>query len=238
MVSGKGRAILGVVPDDAEGVSTEWICRRLSAQPQDLGDAFESLKAGGALLGFAGLWMKPAGYQVGTAAFLAALDEIHKESPERMLIDPVTVASRAGLKWKGKPLARAADRMAQDGVLAAFPEGVRSVEFRPTLPARQRQLLDRVVAEIEKEEINAPNAFEVSKALSIPMHAVEEIIRIGVLCGEIVQIAETVFYTPRQLQALRTRIGDSGPLTASAVRDSLGTTRKYAVALLSYLRPR
>jgi selenocysteine-specific elongation factor len=234
-------AILELVPDDAEGATTEWICRRLGVDAQALGDSFERLRLDGKLFGLAGVWLTPKGYEVGAERFVSALSSYHDEHPDRILADPLEISNRAELRWKGKPLRRAASKMAEQGRIAYFPEGVRAIGFRAQLPVRQREFLGRVLERIESQPVDTPNPFEISRQLSAPQPAVEEIVRIGVLAGEIVQLTDSVYYTPRQLEVLSARLAgirESDEFTASRLRDELQTSRKYAVAILRHFHPR
>jgi selenocysteine-specific elongation factor len=66
---------------------------------------------------------------------------------------------------------------------------------------------------------------------------VDEIIKIGLQAGELVSLGEGVFYTPSQIGVLKekVRVASGGkPFAAAAVRDALGTTRKYVIPLLEF----
>lgn len=230
-------AIIEAVGDGPEGTPTEEICRRLGKSPQALGDAFEDLRETERLHGFAGLWLSPQGYREGTERFLAALAELHQANPTQTGIPRERVVAAARLPWSGKPLDRIVSDLASKGRVSASGTLVRDVAFRPQLPPRQRQFLDRVIEQLVTEEVNTPTPFQIAQSLGVPISAAEEIMRLGVQVGELVQLADIVFYTPAQLDALKSRlakiVGDQ-PFAAGEIRDALGTSRKYAIPLLEY----
>jgi selenocysteine-specific elongation factor len=231
------QAILEILGDAVNGLSTEEICRRLGETPQTLGDTFESLKGNGKVLGFAGLWFSAAGYEEAKGRFLDALRDVHEKFPTQALVPRERAVSRAGLGWEGKSLDRIVADLASQGLLVAGGTNIRRADFRPQLPPRQRQFLDRVLEEIRGEEINVPSPHDIAKRLGIPHQAVEEIVNLGVQAGELVFLAENVYYTPAQLETLarKVRAASGGkPFAAGTMREALGTSRKYMIPLLEH----
>ncbi len=230
-------AILQVVAENPNGVATEEICRLLSKSPQALGQVFEDLGKTGALKGFAGHWFSEAGYRAGAIQFLEGLTLVHAKNPSRASVPREPAVKTAGLEWAGKPLDRLMSAMAAEGLLEVYGTNVRAPNFSVDLAPRQRQLLDRVKEALVAESVNVPNPYEISKTISVPSQAVDEIIKIGLQAGELVAVGEGVFYTPAQLAALKERVREvtgGKPFAASAVRDALGTTRKYVIPLLEH----
>ena len=225
-------AILRVVGENPDGVATEEICRLLGKTPQALGQVFEDLSKKGLLKGFAGHWFSEAGYRAGFEKFLEGLKVTHEKNPSR-----ASVPREAAVKAAGKPLDRLMAAGAAEGAIEVYGTNVRLPGFAVDLAPRQRQLLDRVKEALEAEWVNVPNPFEISKTINVPSQAVDEIIKIGLQAGELVAVGEGVFYTPAQLKVLKEKVREASagkPFTASAVRDALGTTRKYVIPLLEY----
>ena len=229
--------ILEMVSKDPNGVTTERICRFTRKTPQELGGVFERLLAQSKLLGFAGLWMSDASYEEGKNRIVAALTELHAANPTEADISPARAAKAAELKWDGKPLDRIITKLGTDGAIAVGPRGISLQNFTLELTPRQRALLDRVIEAIELDLIGTPSPHAIAQSLGIPRQAVEEILRLGLRSGEILQIADVVFYTPKQVEELKSqvaRIADGKPFTSTDLRDSLKTTRKYILPLLDY----
>ncbi|HEY0867207.1 MAG TPA: selenocysteine-specific translation elongation factor [Fimbriimonas sp.] len=231
-------AILEAVGSDPNGTQTDEVCRRIGKTPQALGDAFEALAREGKLYGFAGLWMTPEAFEKGYESFAKALNDLHDQKPTQSFVQREQVVHRAGFKWAGKNLDRILSRLASEGRVAVQGTGVRDAGFRVRLTPRQRELLDKVKAELEKEAVNVPTVQEVARSIPVPPQAVEEILRVGTNAGEIVPVGEGIFYTIPQIDRLKLRIAAASggePFTAGDMRDALGTTRKYIIPLLEHL---
>lgn len=227
--------ILALVGDSPEGMATEEIARTLGRTSQQLGDVFEAIRKEGRLGGYAGRWLSPGGLDAAGKAMEEALRTEHAKTPMIPMVPRERVVKTAGLKWEGKPLDRLVSRLVERGDLAADGTGIRLPEFRVQLPTRQRALLDRVLVALTEEPINVPGANEISRTLNIPVQAVEEVFKLGVAAGEVVDLGEGIRYTPTQLEAISERLrGFGAPFTAAEARDSLGTSRKYIIPLLEW----
>lgn len=230
-------SILKFVGGYPEGVMTAKICDRFRKSPQELGDIFEELLEVDAICGFAGLWILPEALEVGKTKFLEALLALHEEFPNKPGIPLTDIVARASLNWSKKPLDRIVSRMEMEGSLVVRDSMARHTEFHPTLPSRQRQFLDRVLAEIRSVEIDVPNPYELSKLLHAPKQAMEETIQLGILLGELIYIEEGIFYTPEQLELIRIKMiqaAEGKPFSVAQMRDRLGTSRKYVYPLMQY----
>ncbi len=230
-------AVLDAVGNDPVGRGTAAICKDLDRTPQQLGDVFETLRREGRLHGFAGQWIKPAAFDVGVDRFLEALDALHARHPAQPSHPTAKVVAAARLGWSGKPLDRILARLAEKGAIAMRGDEIRRPAFRVALGERQRAFLDRVVALIDEGGVNTPNAHEIGKRLPAPPQAVGEVLNLGEDVGEIVTLADGVLFTVKGLAEVRERVrrGAGGkPFTLGEMRDSLGTSRRVAVALLEH----
>lgn len=230
-------AVLSVVSAAGEGVPTEEICRVLGRTPQDLGSTFESLKGSGKLFGFAGLWLTPSRFEECAHRLERALHDLHEAEPTRSTQTRERALKHAGLRWSGKPLDRIIAALAESGRLVSRGTEIAHPEFRVRLNARQAELLDRVVAELQSHGASVPGGRDLAQLLAVPIQAVEEILRLGVQAGRLLRVAEDVHYTTEQVEGFKEavrRLGRAGRFTAAEFRDELGTTRKYAIALLEH----
>lgn len=228
-------AILDAVGDSPDGRGTAAILKTLGKTPQQLGDAFEALRREGRLFGFAGQWIKPKAFDEGVDRLIAALEGLHVKAPAQPSHPAAKAVHAARLGWSGKPLDRILARLVEKGAIAMRDDEIRRPGFRVKLGDRQRALLDRIVEILEAGDTNPPNAYEIGKRLPAPLPAVHEILQLGEDVGEIASLADDVLFTSRSLSVLRERIrnGTEGrPFTLGEMRDSLGTSRRVAVALL------
>ena len=234
----EAQTVVQAVAKSPHGLPTDEVCRIVGKSPQALGDTLESLKSGGALLGFAGLWLTPEQFETQSTAYLKALAQIHDGEPTKMAHPRELPLQKAGLKWSGKPLDRLVARMVEEGRLRAQGTQVALAGFKPRFSDKQRALLDRVAQELSKNGVSVPSVEEAANSLHVPRQAVEEIVRIGLAAGEFVRIEEGIYLPTSALdQAIKkTReVFKDKRFSASEFRESLGTTRKYAIPLLEYL---
>jgi selenocysteine-specific elongation factor len=230
-------AILGAVGENLNGVPTEEICRTLGKSQQALGDAFEKLLKQEKLRGFAGLWFTESGFEQGLAKFMTALQSLHEKNTGMANIPRDRVIQAAGLSWNGKPLDRILAALAQEGRLVVNGTNVRAPEFKVQFATKQRQFLDRIIQALEAQPVNTPNPHQLSEIIHAPIQAVEEVLRLGVQSGEVVSLGEGVYYTRGQLENLKKRtleLMGTKPFPAAALRDKLGTTRKFIIPMLEY----
>lgn len=218
--------ILDVVTDDPNGTSTAQVCKKLGVTPQELGDDFERLRARGALLGFAGVWLTPKGLEDLTTKLTETLNKRSMTVPAAM--------NASGLTWKGKPLDRLLTLLAEKRKIVLVGEKIRPWGGASDYTPKQQKLLDRVLAILSEQEIEVPPPSYIARELVVPKEAVVEILRLAAQSGDVIQVDEAIYYTKAQMEAIRrlTR----GHKAAAAVRDSLNTTRRYSEPILIYLR--
>ncbi|MBS1724619.1 MAG: selenocysteine-specific translation elongation factor [Armatimonadetes bacterium] len=230
-------SVANLIADSKAGIATDEVCRTVGRDRQALGDTFQSLVQTRRIVGFAGLWFSPEAFKKCAVAFLSALEALHDREPAKAAFSREKVAAAAGLEWQGKPLDRIItflgeqSKLRVSGGLLAFPgRGA-------TLNAAQRQLLERVTSLLESSGVNVPSPSETALALGVPVQAVNAMLDMGLKAGELVRLADLVWYTPAQIQGLlataKAKLGGER-FSVSQFREALGTSRKYAIPLLEY----
>ena len=230
--------IVEAVGADPDGVPTEEIGRRLAKTPQELGDPIEKLRKDRKIVGFAGLWFNPETFLSEAEVFLKALREENELTPTVAFVARERVLQRTGRTWQGKPLDRIVSMLADLGKLEQNGPLIKHAKFRLTLTPKQRQLLDRVLAELSKEEINVASHPDLARALVVPPQAITEVLNLGAQAGEIVAVGEYLHYTPKQIEGIKERLRQhfgTRPFTAAEGKQALGTSRKYAIPLFEHL---
>ena len=230
-------AIRELVGDNPNGLTTDEIARSLGASLTDLGDDFEGLRHEGHLRGFAGRWLSEAGFRALVVTLRAALKELHDANPTQSLHPRERVFEQAGLRWAGKPLDRLIASLASEGVIIAEGTGIRDAEFSLQLSAKTRVFLDRVKEALDAGGSNAPAPHELTKTLSVPPQAIDEVLRLGVEARELIRVADGIFYTSDTIAKLTAQLTEAfgtRPFEASEVRDLLGSSRKYVIPLLEF----
>lgn len=230
-------SILQALGEKREGVPTEEICRLIGKTPQALGTTFETLSKSEKIRGFAGLWFSVAGFESGKAALLQSLRAMHEQTPTIGAHPRERVVALAKLPWAGKPLDRILAALDAEGVLVVTGNTIRAQDFRVQLTDKQAAFLARTRAALEGSGLNVPGMADLARAVPAPVQAVEEIIRLGIQAGEIVRVADDLFYTAGQIDQIKTQMREhfgSKPFAASDFRDRFQTSRKYTIPLLEF----
>lgn len=231
-------SVIAAVSAHPNGTPTEEVARQLGQSLQALGSVFEKLLQEGRLVGFAGLWLTAQGFQSASDRFMLSLKNFHETNPSTRIHPREKVVEQAGLKWQGKPLDRILATLVQEGRIIVEGTGVRAADFSVQLSPKQRTLLDRAVAELEKGGGNVPAPLDIARALAVPPQAVEEILRLGIEAKEVVRIEEGIFYSATQIQGFKQRLEKEMAgrgFSAAEFRDLIGSSRKYVIPLLEYL---
>lgn len=227
--------ILAVVSSAPNGLPSEEIARQLGRGVTQLGTPFETLKSSGKLISYAGHWID---LELRSSLFeriLAALRAAHTLSPQKLGVPRGEITQRAGLDWESKPIARLLQDMEQNGLVRILGNDLAAHDFVVELPPRQEALLVRVEELLGAAGANVPSAREISQALSIPLQATTEILRIGVGAGRLVFLAEDVVYTTGQVADFQKALASmSQPFAASDFRDAIQSSRKFVIPILEY----
>ncbi|HEY3781916.1 MAG TPA: selenocysteine-specific translation elongation factor [Fimbriimonadaceae bacterium] len=231
-------SILAAIEQHPHGVKTEEICRVLGQTPQQLGDRIEFLADRGKIVGFAGIWFTTGHFEAARNNLLEKLDELHTENPTKAWTPRELVVTRAGFKWSGKPLDRIISAIAEDGLIGQNGTFIRSSDFKLQLSAKQIAFLGRVLNVLNKSGTNSPSPSELTRELHVPQQATDEIIKLGMQAGEIVRVAEDLYYSQHQIEeikvGIKTKFG-SKHFAASEFRDAFDSSRRYVIPLLEYL---
>ncbi|MEZ4516390.1 MAG: selenocysteine-specific translation elongation factor [Chloroflexota bacterium] len=118
-------------------------------------------------------------------------------------------------------------RLAESGAVLKLPD------HRITFSAEQQQRIDRLMSMLREAGVNSSNPKVCKEIVSEPVYAVL------VEKGDLIQISPDVVYATDEYQRILTALKDylvsHGEITAAQTRDLLGTSRKYAIALLEHL---
>jgi selenocysteine-specific elongation factor len=102
----------------------------------------------------------------------------------------------------------------------------------------ERQLAERIERAYDDAGVASPPEYEVLADLRIKQDCFDNIMTALIDQGKLVRLGEKVTYHARHLEAARQIVSDliekNNGITAGELRDALGVSRKYAIALLEY----
>ncbi|MBI4339126.1 MAG: selenocysteine-specific translation elongation factor [Chloroflexi bacterium] len=179
---------------------------------------------GEALLLTASLWTQM------TERAMAALSAYHRQFPLRQGMPREELRSKLGLA--GGASALALERLAHEGILVEREASVRLPEHEIAVTPEQRRRLDDYVRLLGSEPFSPPTAEPPEPDLLNVL--VEE--------GKVVKVSDSVVFSATAYQEMVDRIlahlTAEGKITVAQVRDTFGTSRKYALALMEHLDQR
>lgn len=183
----------------------------------------EGALATGTVLLTAGEWTRIA------ARAQAALAAFHRASPLRAGMTREELRSRLGLT--GAPALAAIARLVADGTLAGEGALVRLPEHVVALTPAQQAQMDAYLAALEAQDFPAETPAIAPELLAL---AAEQ--------GRVVRAGQGVVFAAANYQRLTDAIialaRRDGSVTVAGVRDALGASRRYALALLEHLDER
>ncbi|MSQ23311.1 MAG: selenocysteine-specific translation elongation factor [Chloroflexi bacterium] len=163
----------------------------------------------------------------------AELETYHGEHPLRRGIPREEVRGRLGLDTRTFP--RAEMKLIEAGIAATDGPFLHLPSHQVSLDA---EIESRVAA--MAQALDAAGASPPDRAAMINAHALtDEILQVLIDRGALVEVATDLVYTretyDKLLGEVRALIAGQGPSTVAEVRDRLGTSRKYALAILEHL---
>lgn len=167
-----------------------------------------------------------------------ALGEFHKSQPLRPGMPKEELRSRLAGSWDPRSFNLFLQRLAGEGVLSQEEDLVRLAGFVAGASRGEEKEYAAVEEAIRLGGATPPGIPELSQALNIPQKRLEAIIQLLVRRERLVKAAEGVLFH-RETADLAEEVvagffGEAGSLETGEFRDRLGTSRKYAIALLEY----
>ena len=165
-----------------------------------------------------------------TGRIMRALERFHRDAPLERGMD------REALRRAGGP----GDARLFDEVLAAMGAAlaqedtiVRLASHRVTLPPDLEAAREKLLAELDAAGFSPPPLAELAARYGAPL------LKALVDAGELIKVSPDIAYAATRLGDAKRLIADAagreGPLTASRIKQVLGTSRKYAIPLLERL---
>lgn len=170
---------------------------------------------------------------------LGILDEYYSSNPYKVFMPSSELQSRF-CKFADKQVFVALVRnLCEQEVLRAGRVKVGRIDRKPQWKTGERELALRIEKIYESEGYATSPEDEIQSELRIPQDVFESIMMALTDQGRLVRLADRVTYHEKHLRAVRELvkqyIAENGSITAPELRDKLGVTRKYSVAILEYL---
>ncbi len=159
------------------------------------------------------------------------LESYHHRHPLREAVPREEVRSR--LRMRSGAFDAVVKRAAAEGILRPQGTGLMSPDHAVVLSADQEREVQELLARFRASPQAPPSLAQCEEAVGTEV--VEALLR----WGSLIRVSPEVVFAKEAYEEMVTRIvhrlQDGGKMTVAQARDLLGTTRRYAVALLEHL---
>jgi selenocysteine-specific elongation factor len=160
------------------------------------------------------------------------LGNFHQHYPLRRGLPKEELRTRLGLE--PRQFARVLDRWLAEGTAAEDGPFVRLATHVVRFTSEQERQAQQLREVLKEAGVAPPDRSELQAQLHISAEVVDALIA----KDQLVEVAQDLVYDRQTLDGLvasiRTAIHEQGPRTVAQIRDLLGASRKYVLALLSY----
>jgi selenocysteine-specific elongation factor len=228
------------------------LVRKLTLPAQDITDALDSMLADGELqvIGDGEGRMTSLANPGASAEFVvsrlgwldicermrSALKRYHQEFPLRPGMPREALRSQLQQRMpslSGRLFNQVVDRASREGIIGENADTVWSVDHTVELSPEQQEKVDALLSVFDRAPYTTPSVAECVAQLG------EELFSVLLGDGTLVRLSPEVVYLPETVDEIKTRVVEyirqEGGATIAQVRDLLGTSRKYTVALMEYL---
>ena len=168
----------------------------------------------------------------------SVLEHLHDAEPLRGYLDRSRLSDRFKHLEFPQVLAFALSTMSTMGRVRLTKSGVGLRDRGPQLSQNEQKLLTQLVDTLQTAGIEAPTAKELQQAATKNKDSVPQLLSLAAANGDLVQITDEYYLHADVEQQIRQTLaekmaGGSGK-TMSEIRETLGTSRKYAVPLCEH----
>jgi len=244
LAGGDAAARVDQVSIDAgvQPISQAEVAARAGVSTDDVDKHVASMLSSGALVRIQGL-----DYPVHTAAVdalgertLRFVNRFHTQNPQLVGMD-LSVLQRTFLRSTSAPLLKAAlESLRTRGKLVfKLNDKVALATFRTQMSEGRRRLWERIHDELVAGGFKPPTAQNLVDRIGTKPTAIKEILQHAEAQGDVVQVDKGVFIPAETIELLKDRMREyqasNGPFSVSAIREHVGSTRRYMVPLCEYL---
>ena len=167
------------------------------------------------------------------------LDEMHRQSPLQAMLDRSRLASRFAYLEDDAVLEAVLASMAAAGKVQLTERAVALAGHGPKLSRGQRDLLGQIVKLYGKAGLQPPTLKELKSRFAPHRAAIGELVELAVADGHLMKVSAE-FYLHADVERLSRKtladhLANGAGMTVSQIRETLATTRKYAIPFCEYL---
>ena len=167
-----------------------------------------------------------------------ALNSYHTQFPLREGYPKEELRSRKFHFLNNKLFQQMLIQMEKDGLLRVTPQTVAVKTFCPGPDSGQEKQIGKMREILKRSGFLPPSWSELCRGMGIEEAAGSELLQYLMRTGEIVKVAEDLYFQKEVVREARDKVADylreKGEITVGELRDLLKTSRKYALPLLEF----
>ncbi|MBW1899571.1 MAG: selenocysteine-specific translation elongation factor [Deltaproteobacteria bacterium] len=229
------KLMVKIIQDGANGITMANISGWTKAEPPEVQREIASLVKAGELLQTEGKIISQKAFGTFSEKTLATLDKFHKENPLKPGIPKEALrAVHMGLDQK---VFEALLRLIKEVVIEK--DILRLDSFSISLSADKKTLKEDILKILENAGFQPPSRDELAKSVSIKPHEATELLKLMAAEKTLVRINDALYISTNNHNNMMDRLSaffsGNPEMTVAEFRDTLKTTRKFAIPFLEYL---
>ena len=184
-------------------------------------------------------WISRTAFADLLAACLARAEELHRKDPLKPAFSRNALLSGWSKRLPQRLIQKILDAALKQGRLVVDGEGLRLAEHKVTLAADQAGLRQKLLQAHQRAGLTPPNAKDVLEELGVSAKEAAPVLRLLCEEGALVKIRDGLYYDGAALADILERVRqwftDHENLDVGALKEILGLSRKYLIALLEYM---
>ncbi len=219
------------------GVTLEALAPRVARRPDALAEVAARLVADGKVLMIRERLFDAGVVERAVAGMVEVLGEAHRQAPWRLGVPREEVKARAFPGADDRLFASILERVEAAGTVGTTRNFVHLGTDHPTYTPEEQRTRDAIRRAIADGGFTPPSIEEVGTRVGAgPVFT--KMVQSLLEDGTVVEIAPGIVYATEVLDDVARRVtahvGASGEITVAQLRDALGTSRKFALALLEH----
>ncbi|SMC00150.1 selenocysteine-specific translation elongation factor SelB [Thermanaeromonas toyohensis ToBE] len=166
------------------------------------------------------------------------LKDFHRRYPLRVGLPKEELRSRIFSRLDWRTFQGILERWSGEGKINLVGNSVALATYKVELDERQKRIAQVLIERYRAGWFQPPLPEEAGQGLDLAPEELEELLHFLVRQGHLVKVGDELYFHKEAVTAAQEeirRLGREGPFTLGAVRDRLGSSRKYVLPLLEYL---
>ncbi|HYD47017.1 MAG TPA: selenocysteine-specific translation elongation factor [Terriglobales bacterium] len=169
---------------------------------------------------------------------LEVVEAAHRAPPAEPGFAIEWLRSRVAPRWPAKRFQLLIEELLGEGALLRERNVLRLTGHSPPPGGVLGREAERLLALLTQAQFSPPDLRELAAAAEIASNTLLPLLRELVRAGQVVKVDESLYYAAPAIASARDRvraeIDRTGSITAARLRDLLGVSRKFSIALLDY----